>query len=74
MNNSLTVNLFGGPGTGKSTTSAAVFSLLKMHGVNAELITEFAKDLTWEKRYVSAKASGDSDSAYSRGAVSQEKK
>jgi hypothetical protein len=44
--------MFAGPGTGKSTTSAAVFSLLKMHGVNAELITEFAKDLTWEKRHM----------------------
>ncbi len=47
---SIVVNLFGGPGCGKSTISAAVFSLLKMHDVNAELITEFAKDLTWEKR------------------------
>lgn len=46
----LVINLFAGPGTGKSTTAAGVFSLLKMHGVNAELITEFAKDLTWEDR------------------------
>ena len=46
----LVVNLFGGPGSGKSTTAAAVFSLLKLHGINAELITEFAKDLTWEGR------------------------
>ena len=46
----LTINLFGGPGSGKSTTAAAVFSLLKMHDVNAELVTEFAKDLTWEGR------------------------
>ena len=37
--------------THNSTTAAGVFSLLKMHGVNAELITEFAKDLTWEKRF-----------------------
>ena len=37
--------------THNSTTAAAVFSLLKMHEVNAELITEFAKDLTWEKRH-----------------------
>lgn len=52
MNKPLVINMFAGPGTGKSTTSAAVFSLLKMHGVNAELITEFAKDLTWEKRHM----------------------
>lgn len=44
------VNLLGGPGTGKSTTAAFLFALLKGEGVNAELITEFAKDLTWEGR------------------------
>ena len=44
------INLFAGPGAGKSTTAAGVFSLLKMHNINAELLTEFAKDLTWEKR------------------------
>jgi len=47
----ITINLFGGPGSGKSTASAAVFSLLKMHEINAELVTEFAKDLTWEERF-----------------------
>jgi hypothetical protein len=52
MSKPIVINMFAGPGTGKSTTSAAVFSLLKMHGVNAELITEFAKDLTWEKRHM----------------------
>lgn len=44
----IVVNLFGGPGTGKSTGAAAIFAGLKMNGVNAELITEFAKDKTWE--------------------------
>lgn len=47
----LTINLYGGPGVGKSTTSAGVFSLLKLHDVECELITEFAKDLVWEERY-----------------------
>ena len=28
-----------------------MFGLLKLHGVNAELITEFAKDLAWEERH-----------------------
>jgi ABC-type lipopolysaccharide export system ATPase subunit len=46
----LIVNLFGGPGAGKSTTAAGVFSLLKLHAVSVELVTEYAKDLTWEKR------------------------
>ncbi len=57
------INLFGGPGAGKSTTAAGVFSLLKLDGVNCELVTEYAKDLVWEDRhktlenqfYVSAK-------------------
>ena len=42
------VNMFGGPGCGKSTGAAYVFAMLKMHGVNCELSTEFAKDKTWE--------------------------
>ncbi len=50
MSETLIVNLFGGPGTGKSTTAAGIFHLLKCNGVNAELATEFAKDLTWEQR------------------------
>ena len=45
----LVVNLFGAPGAGKSTGAAYVFSQLKIKGVNAELVTEFAKDMTWEK-------------------------
>ena len=42
------VNLFGGPGCGKSTGAAYVFSQLKMQGINCELVTEYAKDKTWE--------------------------
>lgn len=52
MNKPIVVNMLAGPGTGKSTAAAGVFSLLKMHGVNAELITEFAKDLAWEERFI----------------------
>lgn len=47
----IVVNFFAGPGSGKSTTAAGVFSLLKLHGVNCEYVPEFAKDLTWENRY-----------------------
>lgn len=32
-----------------STGAAYIFSRLKMHGVNCELITEVAKDFTWEE-------------------------
>lgn len=45
----IVVNLFGPPGAGKSTGAAYVFSKLKMAGVNAELVTEFAKDVVWEE-------------------------
>ncbi len=48
-------NLLGGPGCGKSTTRAGVFSLLKVHGINAEEATEFAKDLAWEHRHTTLK-------------------
>lgn len=43
------VNLFGAPGAGKSTGAAYIFAILKMRGVNAELITEFAKDRVYEE-------------------------
>jgi hypothetical protein len=48
----LLVNLFGGPGVGKSTHAAGLFYRLKQAGINAELVTEFAKELVWEERSV----------------------
>ena len=48
MKKPIVVNLFGGPGCGKSTGAAYVFAMLKMQGINCELVTEFAKDKTWE--------------------------
>lgn len=45
----LIVNLFGVPGAGKSTGAAQVFANLKKKGINAELVTEFAKDKVWEE-------------------------
>ena len=44
------INLFGGPGAGKSTTASELFALMKRQGLKVELVTEFAKDLTWEAR------------------------
>jgi hypothetical protein len=49
MVDTLIVNLFAGPGAGKSTASAYIFSKLKMAGINSEYVTEFAKDKTWEE-------------------------
>jgi hypothetical protein len=47
----LVVNLYAGPGSGKSTTAAGVFFELKSRGINCELATEFVKDLVWEERH-----------------------
>lgn len=47
----LVVNLFAGPGAGKSTTAAGVFFELKSRGINCELAAEYAKDLCWEERH-----------------------
>jgi AAA domain len=55
LKKTIVVNLFGGPGISKSTTATGVFSLLKMHDVDCEYVSEFAKDLVWEKREKSLK-------------------
>lgn len=48
MKKPIVVNLTGAPGAGKSTGAATIFAALKKAGINAELVTEFAKDKTWE--------------------------
>jgi hypothetical protein len=45
------INLFAGPGASKSTTAAGTFFLMKRAGLNVELVTEYAKHLTWDKRH-----------------------
>ncbi|CAB4122436.1 Fer4_NifH domain containing protein [uncultured Caudovirales phage] len=44
------INLFGGPGVGKSTTAAGLFYEMKKRHLNVELVTEYAKDAVWENR------------------------
>jgi hypothetical protein len=44
------VNLWGGPGTGKSTTAMHLTALLKLAGFNAEFCSEYAKGVVWEGR------------------------
>lgn len=44
----IVVNLFAGPGSGKSTTCAGLFSKLKLAGINCEMVLEYAKELVWE--------------------------
>jgi len=45
------INLFGGPGSGKSTTAAGLFHQMKCVGVEVELVQEYAKDMVWEHRH-----------------------
>lgn len=44
------INLFGGPGSGKSTTAAGLFYHMKLRGQSVDLVTEYAKELVWEGR------------------------
>lgn len=50
--NTLVVNLYGGPGTGKSTGAAYLFALCKMRDINAELVREYVKGWAWEQRKI----------------------
>ncbi len=43
------INLFGGPGAGKTTLAAAIFHSLKILQINAEIISEFPKDMILEQ-------------------------
>lgn len=45
------INLWGGPSCGKSTTAAGLFHLMKKDHHDVELITEFAKDMVWERQH-----------------------
>jgi len=44
------INLFAGPGAGKSTTAAGLFFKMKLMNFRCELVTEYAKELTYENR------------------------
>lgn len=44
------VNIYGGPGIGKSSIAAYVFSELKARRVNVELISEYIKSWAWEEK------------------------
>ena len=46
----IVINLYGGPGAGKSTTRALLFAEMKKAGLNVEEVTEYAKDMVWEER------------------------
>ena len=46
--------LYGGPGTGKSTTAAKLFAEAKQAGFNAEMNREYVKEWVWEGREIKA--------------------
>lgn len=46
------INLWSAPGTGKSTTAAGLFNIMKMHGHSVEYVAEVAKDLVWSKDWM----------------------
>ncbi len=45
-------SLYGGPGTGKSTSAAYMYAYLKQYGTNAELVREYVKDWAWDGRKI----------------------
>ncbi len=45
------ISLWAGPGAGKSTAAAGLFARMKRLRFHCELVTEYAKDLTYEKNY-----------------------
>lgn len=51
MSETLIVNFLAGPGAGKSTMAAHLYSALKWMGINCELVTEYAKDVVWEESF-----------------------
>lgn len=48
------INIYGGPGLGKSTTSSYLYYLLKKDSVNAEMVREYVKDWAYEKRHITS--------------------
>lgn len=46
------INLFGGPGCGKSTTAALLYGRLKLFGINVELVREYVKGWAWSDRQI----------------------
>jgi len=52
---SLIINFFGGPGIGKSTQSAGLFTKMKKAHMDVELTYEFPKVVAWEENHSAIK-------------------
>ena len=46
------INLYAGPGSGKSTTAAEVFAIMKKAGISCELVTEWVKEWCWRGQQI----------------------
>jgi AAA domain len=46
------INLYGGPGIGKSATAAYLYYLLKKSNRSVELVQEYVKEWAWENRNI----------------------
>ena len=46
------INLYGGPGAGKSTTAAWLFSELKRRNISIEHVSEYVKGWAYQKRKI----------------------
>ena len=51
MKKTIIVNLFAGPGSGKSTSASGIFHNLKLAHINSEYVSEFAKDAVWGENF-----------------------
>ncbi len=45
------INIFGGPGAGKTTVAMRVFTELNMKQIKVEYVDEYAKELTWDESF-----------------------
>lgn len=45
------INIFGGPGAGKTTLAMSVFTSLNMQQKKIEYVDEYAKELTWNESF-----------------------
>lgn len=46
------INIYGGPGIGKSATAAYLYYLFKKYNQNVELVQEYVKEWAWENRKI----------------------
>ena len=51
MKNTILINIYGGPGAGKSTTAAGVFYELKRIGYDCGLVTEMATEIVYDEAF-----------------------